>query len=112
MRNPTRRDSTARIWWESEREDGASILAAMLCRSWWSARLFGASGGHAARYRNVLGRLLRAGVRRPPGIRAGCNRRRIGLAAVRDFSERRGGAHAAYAGDRIHLRCDQPLSNR
>jgi len=56
-----------------------------------------------------LGPVLRAGVRRPPGIRAGRNRRRIGLASRRDFHEGRSRAHAAHGADRLHVRRYQPF---
>src|ERR1700693_1719524 len=109
MRNPMLQDSTLRTWWELEREGGNSIFVAMLYREWPSGRLRGDLRGPAARSRGVLGRLLRAGVRRPAGIRAGCNRHRIGLASLRDFGEGRGGAYATHAADRVHLRRDQPF---
>src|SRR5271157_4615728 len=112
MRNPTPQESTLSSWWRPEHEDGVSILVAMLYRPGRSARLCGDASGCATRYRDVLGRALRAGVRRPPGIRASRNRRRIGLASRRDFHEGRGGAHAAHGADRVHLRRDQPFSDR
>src|SRR5580658_6171961 len=104
MPNPTLQDSALRTWWEPEREGGTSILVAMLDREWPSGRLRSDLRGPAARCRDVLGRLLRAGVRRPAGIRAGRNRRRIGLASLRDFGEGRGGAHATDAAGRVQIR--------
>src|SRR5580692_5465204 len=110
MLNPTLQDSTLLTWWEPERESGNSIFVAMLYREWRSDRLCGDLRGPAARCRDVLGRLLRAGVRRPPGVRAGCNRRRIGLASLRDFREGRGGAHATYAAGRVQIRRHRPMA--
>src|SRR5580692_8350890 len=112
MLNPTLQDSTLLTWWEPERESGNSIFVAMLDREWRSNRLRGDLRGPAARCRDVLGRLLRAGVRRPAGIRAGRNRRRIGLASLCDFGERRGGAYATYAAGRVQIRRDQPFPDR
>src|SRR5580692_6356713 len=101
MPNPTLQDSTLRTWWEPEREGVSSLLVVMLYDEWPSGRWHGDLRGHAAQCRDVLGRLLRAGIRRPAGIRAGCNRRRIGLAPLRDFGEGRGGAHATHAAGRV-----------
>src|ERR1700722_7098554 len=106
MRNPTLQNSALLTWWWPEREGITSILVAMLPREWPSGRLRGDSRSPTARCRDVLGRLLRAGVRRPAGIRAGRNRRRIGLASLRDFREGRGGAHATHAAGRVQIRRD------